>query len=121
MSNTKLEARRTRATRTRHVIRASGRQYRLCVYRSNKHICAQIIENSEIDKVITSASSRDKELRKSVTTGGNKEAAAAIGAEIAKKAVSLGIKIVAFDRAGNRYHGRVKALAEAARENGLEF
>ena len=121
MSNTRQEARHSRAVRTRHVIRASGKKHRLCVYRSNQHICAQIIENGEIDKVLVSASTRDKDLRKSISVSGNKDAAASIGAEIAKKAVSLGIKAVAFDRSGYKYHGRVKSLADAARENGLEF
>ena len=121
MSTTKRQSRHARAARTRHVIRASGRKHRLCIYRSNQHICAQIIENGEIDKVLISASTRDKDLRSTITVGGNKDAAASIGAEIAKKAVTLGIKAVAFDRSGYKYHGRVKSLADAARENGLEF
>ena len=121
MSNTKREARHARSARARHVIRMSGRKHRLCVYRSNKHICVQLIENGEMDKVLASASTRDKELKELHTCGSNKEAAASIGAEIAKKALGLGIKAVAFDRSGYKYHGRVKSLADAARENGLEF
>lgn len=121
MSNSKVKARQARALRTRHVIRASGQKHRLCIQRSNKYIYAQLIENGDIDRVLTTISSKDKTLCAAVSSAGNKEAAAAIGKEIAKRALTLGVTKVAFDRSGNRYHGRVKALAEAAREEGLEF
>lgn len=121
MSNKRREAQRARATRVRHVIRSSGIQHRLCVHRSNQHISVQLIENGDIDKVLLSASTRDKALREMVKHTSNKEAAAAVGKEVAKKAATLGIKKVAFDRSGLKYHGRVKSLADAAREQGLEF
>jgi large subunit ribosomal protein L18 len=90
------------------------------VHRSGSHIYAQVIAPSG-DKVLTSASTLEPEVRKDVKYGGNIQAAAAIGKRIAEKAKQLGIDAVAFDRSGYRYHGRVKALAEAARENGLKF
>ena len=93
---------------------------RLTVHRSNSHIYAQVIDPSGA-KVLTSASTLEPELRKSVTKGGNVQAAAAVGRRIAEKAKELGIEAVAFDRSGYRYHGRVKALADAAREHGLKF
>ena len=91
---------------------------RLNVFRSNGNIFAQIIDD---EKAITlvSASSIDKELK--LENGGNVEGAKTVGADIAKKAVKAGIKKVVFDRGGYQYHGRVEALADAARENGLEF
>jgi large subunit ribosomal protein L18 len=93
---------------------------RLSVHRSNRHIYAQVIAPSG-DKVLASASTLEPEVRKSVKGGGNVKAAAEIGKRIAEKAKQLGIETVAFDRGGYRYHGRVKALAEAAREHGLKF
>jgi large subunit ribosomal protein L18 len=91
---------------------------RLCVHRTPRHIYAQII-SPEGDKVLASASTLDKDQRG--TAGGNVAAAAEIGKRIAERAKAAGVTKVAFDRAGYRYHGRVKALADAARENGLEF
>ena len=93
---------------------------RLCVHRTNSHIYAQIIDATG-SKVLASASSLDKEVRKDLANGGNAAAAAAIGKMIAEKAKAAGIETVAFDRAGFAFHGRVKALAEAAREAGLQF
>ena len=115
----KNEARLRRARQTRHKI-AELKAVRLTVHRSNCHIYAQVIDASG-DKVLTSASTLEPEMRKSVKNGGNVQAAAAVGKRIAEKAKQLGIEAVAFDRGGYRYHGRVKALAEAARGGGLKF
>jgi len=115
----KNEARLRRAQQTRHKI-AELKVVRLSVHRSNSHIYAQVIAPSG-DKVLTSASTLEPEVRQSVKCGGNVKAAAEIGKRIAEKAKQLGIETVAFDRGGYRYHGRVKALAEAAREHGLKF
>ena len=115
----KKEARVRRARKTRVRI-AEQRATRLTVSRSNCHIYAQLIAPSG-DKVLASASTLEADVRKDVKNGGNKAAAAAIGKRIAERAKALGIDSVAFDRAGFRFHGRVKALADAAREGGLEF
>jgi large subunit ribosomal protein L18 len=115
----KKAARLRRAAQTRrrvHQLRA----VRLSVHRTNGHMYAQII-SADGDKVLASASTAEKEVRAKVANGGNKTAAAAIGQRIAEKAKTLGIESVAFDRSGYKYHGRVKALAEAAREAGLKF
>ena len=112
-------ARLRRARRTRSKI-AELKVVRLAVHRTNSHIYAQVIAPSG-DKVLVSASTIEPEVRKSIKNGGNVEAAAQVGKRIAEKAKKLGIETVAFDRGGYRYHGRVKALAEAARENGLKF
>ena len=109
--------RRARKTRIRIV---EQRATRLTVGRSNSHIYAQIIAPTG-DKVLASASTLEADLRKSLKNGGNKAAAVVVGKRIAEKAKALGIEAVAFDRAGFRFHGRVKALADAAREGGLKF
>ncbi len=93
---------------------------RLCVFRTSQHIYAQIIAANG-SEVITSASTLDKELKGNLAKSGNVDAAKAVGKLIAERALKAGIKKVAFDRSGFKYHGRVKALAEAARENGLKF
>jgi len=93
---------------------------RLSVHRTNTNIYAQIISAGE-NKVLASASSLEADVKKTLKNGGNIEAAAQIGKRIAEKAKKIGITSVAFDRSGYRYHGRVKALADAARENGLSF
>ncbi len=93
---------------------------RLCVHRTNCHIYAQIIAASG-DRVLTAASTLDKDLRGQVKNGGSVEAAKLIGQRIAERAKEAGVTSVAFDRSGFAYHGRVKALAEAARESGLQF
>ena len=93
---------------------------RLVVSRSNAHIYAQIIAPTG-DRVLASASTLEAEVRKDLKNGGNKAAAAAVGKRIADRAKTLGIEAVAFDRSGYRYHGRVQALADAAREAGLKF
>jgi large subunit ribosomal protein L18 len=112
-------ARLRRAKQTRHKIREIGAM-RLSVHRTNGHIYAQIT-SPQGDKVIVAASSLDKEMRGQLKTGGNKKAAEMVGQRIAQKAKEKGVQPVAFDRAGYRYHGRVKALAEAARASGLKF
>lgn len=108
-----------RARKTRAVI-AGQSVTRLTVHRTNLHIYAQIIDASG-EKVLASASTIEAEVRKEVKNGGNVEAATAVGKRIAEKAKKAGVTTVAFDRSGNRYHGRIQALAEAARENGLSF
>ena len=108
-----------RARQTRLKIREVGAA-RLTVHRTNTHIYAQITSPSG-DKVLATASSVEKELRTQLKSGGNRKAAEIVGSRIAAKAKEKGIEQVAFDRAGYRYHGRVKALAEAARAGGLKF
>lgn len=119
MSEGKKAARTRRARKTRVRI-AQLRATRLVVNRSNLHIYAQIVAPTG-DKVLASASTIEKDVRGDMTNGGNKAAAAVVGKRIAEKAKALGIDAVAFDRSGYRFHGRVKALAEAAREGGLKF
>ena len=109
--------RRSRKTRVRI---AEQLATRLVVSRSNCHIYAQIIA-PEGNKVLATASTLESDVRKDGKSGGNKAAAERVGTRIAEKAKSLGIEAVAFDRSGFRFHGRVKALAEAAREAGLQF
>ncbi|MBL7249784.1 50S ribosomal protein L18 [Alloalcanivorax sp. C16-2] len=113
----KKVARLRRAKRTRLSIRESG-QIRLSVHRTPRHIYAQITSAAG-DQVLVTASTVEKDLRGGTT--GNADAAAKVGELIAKRAKEAGIERVAFDRSGFRYHGRIKALADAARENGLEF
>ncbi len=115
----KNQSRLRRAQQTRHRIREAG-AVRLTVHRTNSHIYAQITSPSG-DKVIAAASTAEKEVRAQVKNGGNKQAAELVGTRIAAKAKQAGVETVAFDRGGNRYHGRVKALAEAARAGGLKF
>ena len=108
-----------RARQTRAKI-AELKAVRLTVHRSNCHIYAQLVDAGGV-KVLAAASTIEPEVRKSIQYGGNIPAAAAVGKRIAEKAKHLGIEAVAFDRGGYKYHGRVKALAEAAREHGLKF
>jgi large subunit ribosomal protein L18 len=115
----KREARLRRAAQTRKRQRAQGAA-RLAVHRTNQHIYAQVISGDGA-KVLAAASTAEKELRGQMANGGNKAAASLVGKRIAEKAKQLGIEQVAFDRGGYRYHGRVKALADAAREGGLKF
>ena len=119
MRMNKKQARTRRARQTRIRI-GEQRATRLTVSRSNCHIYAQIIAPTG-DKVLASASTLEADVRKDMKSGGNKAAAALVGKRIAEKAKALGIDTVAFDRAGFRYHGRVQALADAAREAGLKF
>jgi large subunit ribosomal protein L18 len=93
---------------------------RLTVHRTPRHIYAQVVA-ADGGTILASASSLETDVRKGVKNGGNVEAAAIVGARIAEKAKAAGVDTVAFDRSGFRYHGRVKALADAAREAGLKF
>lgn len=115
--NEKQSARLRRARRGRAKMRELG-MTRLSIHRTPRHIYAQVI-SPEGDKVLASASTLDKDLRSGKT--GNSEAAAAVGKLVAERAKAAGVTEVAFDRSGFRFHGRVKALADAAREGGLEF
>ncbi|HET7298412.1 MAG TPA: 50S ribosomal protein L18 [Burkholderiales bacterium] len=112
-------ARLRRARQTRLKIREVGAA-RLTVHRTNAHIYAQITSPAG-DKVLATASTIEKDVRGQLKNGGNRKAAEMVGQRIAAKAKQAGIAAVAFDRAGYRYHGRVKALADAARAGGLKF
>ena len=115
--NTKTQARQRRAKKSRVHMRTAG-SVRLSVHRTPRHIYAQIV-SGDSKTVLAQASTLDKDLRSGAT--GNVAAAAAVGKLVAERAKAAGVTSVAFDRSGFRYHGRVKALAEAAREGGLEF
>ena len=115
----KKQSRLRRAKRARAQISLLG-ENRLCVFRTPRHIYAQVIAPSG-SEVIASASSVDKELKSKLKNGGNVEAAIEVGKAIAERAKKAGVQRVAFDRSGFKYHGRVKALADSARENGMEF
>lgn len=119
--DTKKTQRIRRATRTRAKIKQL-RVYRLCVTRSNQHISAQLIAPCGT-KTLLSASTVEKALcaEHQLKNGSNKEAAVAVGKVFAQRAIGMGVKSIAFDRSGFRFHGRVKALADAARASGLEF
>ena len=106
--------------RIRQRIKGTAEQPRLAVYRSLKHIYAQLIDDNA-GKTLVSASTVEAPLKSELQSGGNIEAAKQVGELLAKKAIEKGFKIVVFDRGGNLYHGRVKAVAEGAREAGLEF
>jgi large subunit ribosomal protein L18 len=111
--------RERRGYRVRNAVRATGR-IRLSVFRSNHHIYAQIIDDAK-GETIVAASSTEKELGGAGKHNGNKEAATRVGAALGKRAIEKGISKVAFDRGRYKYHGRVAALADAAREAGLDF
>lgn len=115
----KKQSRLRRARQARARI-AELKAVRLSVFRTNQHIYAQVISACG-GKVLAAASTVETDLRKDVTNGGNVAAAQTVGKLVAERALKAGIEQVAFDRSGFRYHGRVKALAEAARENGLKF
>jgi large subunit ribosomal protein L18 len=111
--------RRTAKVR-RNIRSAAGSRARLSVFRSSKHIYAQVIDDVK-GETLASASSLEKDMRGSLKTGANVEAAKAVGKRLAERASAKGVKDVVFDRGGYLYHGRVKALADAAREGGLNF
>ncbi|RKZ54647.1 MAG: 50S ribosomal protein L18 [Candidatus Parabeggiatoa sp. nov. 3] len=115
----KKSARLRRARRTRAMIKKLG-AVRLCVHKTPQHIYAQIIASNG-SEVLASASTLDKEIKQTTGYGGNVSAAIVVGKAIAERAKSAGVTDVAFDRSGFKYHGRVKALADAAREVGLNF
>ena len=109
-----------RHARVRKTINGTPERPRLCVYRSLKNISVQIID--DVNKItLVSASSLDKELKSEIGYGGNKDAAKLVGEAIAKRALAKGLETVSFDRGGFLYHGRVKELADGAREAGLKF
>ena len=115
----KKATRLRRARRARAHIKELGAT-RLCIHRTPRHIYAQVI-TPEGDKVVASASTLDSDVRKNVEKTGGTAAATVVGKMIAERAKAAGVTRVAFDRSGFKYHGRVKALADAARESGLEF
>jgi large subunit ribosomal protein L18 len=115
----KKTVRLRRARRGRAKIRELG-MHRLCVHRTPRHIYAQVIA-PDGGTTVAAASTVEAEMQKAVGTTGNSDAAAAVGRAIAEKAKGAGVTKVAFDRSGFQYHGRIRALADAARENGLEF
>jgi large subunit ribosomal protein L18 len=110
-----------RVTKVRHRIRmVAGGRPRLSVFRSSKHIYAQVIDDTN-GMTLVAASSIEKDMRGGLKTGASIDAAKAVGKLVAERAVAKGVKDVVFDRGGYLYHGRVKALADAAREGGLSF
>ena len=117
MNKTKSRLRRARKTRFKI---AELNAHRLCIHRTSQHIYAQVIAPTG-DETLVTASSLEPELRAVIKYSGNVDAAKAVGEKIAQRAKEKGIDTVAFDRSGFRYHGRVKALADAAREAGLKF
>lgn len=120
MANTRIESRVKRHARVRKNLTGTPEKPRLCVYRSNKNISCQIIDDVN-RKTLAEASSLDKDLKAEIGYGGNKEAAKKVGQAIARRALAKGIEVVCFDRGGFLYHGRVRELAEGAREGGLKF
>lgn len=116
-----VQVRRIRRTyRVRSTLHGTAERPRLSVFRSHKHLSCQLIDD-EAGKTLASASTRDKSLKSQVKYGGNKAAAEIIGKTIAEKALAAGIKQACFDRGPNKYHGRVAAAAQAARDAGLDF
>ena len=116
-----IEERRVRRQRrVRKKLVGTAERPRLCVFRSSKHIYVQVVDDA-LGKTLVSAGTVEPDVRKDVTKGGNKTAAAAVGKLIAERAKHAGIDKVCFDRRSYRYHGRVQALADAAREGGLKF
>ena len=120
MALSKEQARVKRHQRIRKRLQGTGEKPRLSVYKSLNHIYAQLIDDAA-GKTILSASTLEKEIRTDLKHGGNLEAAKKVGASLAQKALGKKITTVVFDRAGYQYHGCVKALADAAREQGLKF
>jgi large subunit ribosomal protein L18 len=117
-SNTSTERRKARVRRA--IAANAGGRPRLSVFRSSKQIYAQVIDDEQ-GRTLASASTMEKALREQLKTGATVEAARVVGKEIAERAKKAGVGKVVFDRGGYMYHGRVKALAEGAREGGLEF
>lgn len=115
----KKKQRLRRASRTRARIKTLG-AYRLCVHKTPRHTYAQVIEPNG-SKVVVQASTVEAEIKKNLKHTGNVDAAVVVGKTIAERAKASGVESVAFDRSGFKYHGRIKALADAARENGLQL
>lgn len=120
MKLSRKEATRRRHGRIRRKVFGTAERPRLAVFRSNHHIYAQVIDDTR-HHTIVSASTLEADLRSELETGANCDASAQVGKLLAERAVAQGIKQVVFDRGGNLYHGRIKALADAAREGGLDF
>jgi large subunit ribosomal protein L18 len=120
MSDSKDLQQRRRIRLRFQLRRKAGGRPRLSVFRSGKHIYAQVIDDAQ-GKTLAAASSLDRDLRTGLKTGADKDAAAAVGKLVAERAIAAGVSQVVFDRGAYLYHGRVKALAEAAREGGLAF
>ena len=118
MANKQLERRKARVRRTIKAV--AGERPRLSVFRSSKHIYAQVIDDRK-GATVAAASSLEKTMRSSLKTGADTDAAKAVGKLVAERASAAGVKDVVFDRGNYMYHGRVKALADAAREGGLNF
>ncbi len=116
----KNEIRRRKHVRVRKKIAGTPARPRLCVFRSNLHMYAQVIDDTT-GQTLAAASTLDKEIKSDKSGAANKEGARAVGELVAKRAIDKGVKEVVFDRSGYIYHGRVAALAEAAREAGLTF
>ncbi len=118
--NKRLSGRLKRKSRVRKKVIGTSERPRLCVFRSTSHIYAQVI-NDQDGRTLAEASTLSPDLKGAIKHGGNVESAQKVGALVAKKALENDIKKVVFDRNGNLYHGRIKALADAARSAGLEF
>jgi large subunit ribosomal protein L18 len=119
-TNQRLEGRARRQRRIRQVVRGTGARPRLVVYRSLKHIGAQVVDDDR-QVTLAAATSTAKAFPADRGKGGNVAGAKAVGEEVARKAQAAGVTTVVFDRAGHKYHGRIKALADAARAAGLKF
>ena len=119
-SSTRVAARKRRHASIRLTVEGTAIRPRLAIFRSLNHIYAQVIDDS-VGKTLAAASTLDKSLRESLKTGADKSAASAVGKLIAERALAAGVTEVVFDRGAYLYHGRVQALAEAAREGGLSF
>ncbi|MBR4751895.1 MAG: 50S ribosomal protein L18 [Thermoguttaceae bacterium] len=112
--------RATRKLRVSNAVKKYSSRPRMCVFRSSRHISVQIVDDSQ-GKTLASASTYEKDFRESNANGGNVAAAAIVGKKIAERALAAGVTAVAFDRKGYQYHGRVQALADAARDAGLDI
>ncbi|MCK5240924.1 50S ribosomal protein L18 [bacterium] len=120
MKRTRTEDRKLRKTRIRRKVTGTMERPRLNIYKSHKNYCAQVIDDTA-GKTLVTVTTQESDLRAKFTTRGNMVAAKAVGSLIAERSLAKGIKKVIFDRGGNRFHGAVKALADAARGSGLEF
>ncbi len=120
MKLTRKESVRRRHRRVRRKVNGTAERPRLSVFRSNEHIYVQVIDD-ELQQTLAAASTLEPTLKTQLASGANCEASTAVGKLIAERAIAKGITQVVFDRGGNLYHGRIKALADAAREGGLDF
>lgn len=120
MKRTRTEARQRRHHRIRRTVIGTPERPRLSVFRSNEHIYAQVIDDTK-HHTLVAASTLESDLKSTLSSGANSSAATEVGKLVAQRSLAAGITKVVFDRGGNLYHGRVKALAEAAREAGLDF